>query len=641
MLLNTPLTRAIIEKRARDTLNSLERKIETGEIGLQEELLSSIASDWKNVFSVDLETTVEVPDFRSGELPMKSMLEDPLFSAEDDIRSLWDLMGQMRTRLKDMFNRFRSEVLSITDLIGQVQNKTSRFQLFSSDSESLFLWSSDSFTSLDKVDLESTTAFLDTSAGLALLQVTSLDSLIKYVSKFTIDKKNSYGVPGNNMEIASEQSSSSPDDSNIEPQVTLVGKTDLRSQVSYMFDSQPNTWLEWEMNYVPRYQKCKSVGTAWDKDASGQQIDVVGATNDSSGEPAGWRKFIQWPGSPEYDRAIDNKGHYIANFVSDLPAKLVFTLELDSPRKISTIQISPQIMNGTVYPIVRNISVSVDGESGYVRTVAKDVYLTTKLNESLKASRAGVPEGNYSGTGIWTIEDKAVKYINISLESNGSYTPSIGLGHHYYFRILNKKSQVKIAFISFVSHKEWTERLPNPDEGISTGSSQNSLATVGELAGLIFGGPVGGAIGQIAGSLLSWGSTTTVVRQGDAWDIFDGKRNAIGIKDIDVSIREYAEQSIIVSKPHYFSQNLRALSIISTEEIPVDWSSDVEWISYEVSTDGHTWQKITPQNRSKGSNDTVFVTGNTIQVRIAMKRPKDRSNESPILRHYSIKAVPI
>jgi hypothetical protein len=639
MLLNTDQTRAIIEDRAKKVLDELEKKLDRGEISSQADLLANIENDWRNVFSVKLGTSVEVPDFRYGELPIKSMLEDPVFSAENDINTLWDQLGKVRSGLRDLFNRVQSENISISNLIGTVQNKTSQFQLFSSDSESLFLWSSDSFTSYDKVDREATTAFVDISNGIAMLSATSLDSLLKYVTKLTIDHGNSYGIPGNNMEIASEGGPSSPDDKNPEPQVTLVGKTDLRSQVSYMFDSQPNTWMEWEMNFVPRYQKCKAIGTAWHKDAAGQNIDVIASTNDTSNQPAGWRKFVQWPGSAEYDRGPDGKGYYIANFTEDKPAKLVFTLEFDQPRKISTIQISPQILGGS-YPIVRQISVSREGDSGYTRTVVKDAYLTSKLNESLKANRAGVPEGNYTGTGIWTIPDKEIKYINFSLESGVSYVPDLGLGHHYYFRIIDKRSEIKIGFVSFVSHKQLTERLPNPDEGVSTGSKNNSLATVGELAGLILGGVVGGAIGQIAGSLLSWGSSTSVVRQGDAWDVFDGRRGVIGIKDIDISIREYAQESIIVSTPHYFVREISAVSIISTEEIPDGWDTNTEWISYEVSTDGHTWQKIVPQNRSKGDSDTVFVTGTRVLVRITLKRPADKPNESPILKHYAIKALP-
>lgn len=639
MLLNTNLDNAIIQSRAQKAITSIEQKIQNGEIGTEEVLLTNIQSAWKEIFSETLSSTIEVPDFRSGELPMKSSLEDPLFAAEQDINNIWDQLEHVRSDLVELFNREKSETASITTLLGAVQNKASRFQLYSSDSESSFLWSSDSFTSTDKIDQRYSTAFIDTEAGVVMLKATGLDSLLKYVTKFTIDKENSDGIPGNNLVVASEDGTGTPDSSSPEPQVTLQGATDLHSQVAYIFDNQPNTWMEWERNYIPRFQKAKSVGTAWKKDASGQQVDVVESTKDTSNQPAGWKKFIQWPGSQEYDRNSDGKGYYIADFENQKPAKLIFTIEFDQPRKISTIQVTPQILGG-IYPIVRKLSVSRSGQEGYSRVLAKDVYLTSKLNESLKTNRAGVPEGNYTGIGLWTVEDKLVSSISFSLEAGGYYTPDLGFGHHYYFRIINKRTETHVLFVSFVSNSTKVERLPNPDQGISTGVTGFNLSAVGQLAGAILGGTLGSTIGGVVGSLIGSSTSTSIVRQGDAYDIFDGSRSAIGLKDIDISVREYDTESVIVSQPHIFFKPIQAVSIIATESIPADWDNSTDWITYEVSSDGTNWIKIIPQNRVNSSNDTAYITGNSVLVRVTLKRPSDRVNESPTLLSYALKCLP-
>jgi len=182
--------------------------------------------------------------------------------------------------------------------------------------------------------------------------------------------------------------------------------------------------------------------------------------------------------------------------------------------------------------------------------------------------------------------------------------------------------------------------LPNPDQGISTGVTGFNLSAVGQLAGAILGGTLGSTIGGVVGSLIGSSTSTSIVRQGDAYDIFDGSRSAIGLKDIDISVREYDTESVIVSQPHIFFKPIQAVSIIATESIPADWDNSTDWITYEVSSDGTNWIKIIPQNRVNSSNDTAYITGNSVLVRVTLKRPSDRVNESPTLLSYALKCLP-
>ncbi len=583
-----------------------------------------------------LGTSVIVPDYQDGQLPLKSLLEEPLISTQDDINILWKYYTGILGSLSNDFNRHQSDIEAINKLIGDVQNKSAEYQLSSSDESSLFLWASDSFTSTSNIDLSNTTAYIDTSAGIATLGVTKLTSLTANIESFTIDLNNSTGIPGNNLVVSSNTNTSTPDSSNQEPQVVLESTN--YALVGNMFDERPDTWLEWEHNYIPRIQKCKSIQTAWEKDPAGQSIDIVQATKDNSDQPAGWRKFIQWPGSKDINKGPDGKGFFIADFEKDLNAKITFTITFNEPQKMSAVQITPKILGG-IYPIVRDITIY--NEIGVSKTIAKNVFLTEKLNEGLNPEVIGIPRNAYTGIGLWAIEDTLVKRITFSLEANGSYNPPLGFGHHYYFRITNKRTDTHVLFFSFVDNDQDTERLPNPDDHIQTGlTSQGNLSALGNLVGFAVAGPAAALIGSAAGSLFSQEKSTDILRQGDAYDIFDGKRSAIGIKDIDISVREYNTQGIITSKAYYFPQGVKSVSVISTEKIPESWDLNTEWISYEVSSEKTDWVKITPQNRVNSLDTVASMNGaNNIYLRITMRRPLSDINTTPHLLNVALKAV--
>lgn len=634
MYINTSIDKTILKERAKLAVADLEEKIQTGQINSEQDLLLAISSAWASLYTGNEESTIVIPPYRTGELPMKDDLESPLYSAEDDINNLWFQYNAIREILLDNFNSEKSEFDLISTLIGNAQNKTTKFQLFSTDNSNLFLWASDSFTSLSNIDQTKTTAYIDTNIGIATLRPTKLDSLIQYITSFSIDTKNSIGVPGNNLEIQQENGPTSPDAQSQEPQATLVGSTDLRSSASYIFDNNPSTWFEWEYNYIPEIQKCQSIQTAWHKSPSGKKIDVRDVTKDNTGTIVGWRKFIQWPGSTNIDRGDIGTGYPMAYFDKIQNAKLIMNLQFDQPRTISTIQITPQALGGIV-PIVKDITI-FSGKNSL--SIAKNVYLTQKLNEALSPSTLGIPEGNYSGVGVWSIKNGPIDKISITLEANGSYQPKNGFGHHYYFRILNKRTETTyLGLFHDVSNNTWTERLPNPPQAISTGLSGGSLSQIGEVIGLAAAGPIGALIGGIVGGLFSQSSETDIVRQGDAYDIFDGQRSAIGIKDIDISIKEYDLQNVIVSEAHYFPQTIKAVTVISTETIPDNWDHNTEWISYEVSSDKQAWVSIVPQNRSKGINDIVYMNTNNVFVRITLRRPTSAINETCELDNYALK----
>jgi len=174
----------------------------------------------------------------------------------------------------------------------------------------------------------------------------------------------------------------------------------------------------------------------------------------------GWKKFVQWPGSSVWDMGLAGSGIPIADFDSQRPARLVLTITLEHPTVVSTLQITPQII-GTA-PKLLSLLVSRDKERW--ETIVENLGLTSKLNESLKVSRAGVPEMDYSGIAVIPLPERDIQYIRISLEVDSAGLTDYGLGHRFYYKVTEKHRSGGW----FTKGKTWTEveRLPNPQAGI-------------------------------------------------------------------------------------------------------------------------------------------------------------------------------
>jgi len=672
MLLNTKLTNNSKTVKAQQALNDLISKTANGSIGSQAALITEVQNLWTAAVSGNTGVTTEVPYMRTGELPMQDMITVPLSQIQNDISFLWDQLESMRGVLSDFYNSYQTQVAGVTSLLNQVQDKSVMYQLFVSDTNSSFMWASDCFSSLDHVDTNLTTAFVDTTNGLLSLQVTSETSLVSSISGVSVNLADSWGIPGNNMEIASETPPSSPDASTPETTVTLVDPNGVRANVGNMFDGNSNTWFEWEVNYIPRIQPCEMIGTEYHADPSAPNVDVLKVTQDNANKEAGWSKYIQWPGNSTYDMGPNNDGYPIAQFtdsngniiygstktfdtsmtdisvaptasLSAVPRKnatLSMTIKLSKPSVVSIITISPQIIGG-VYPILTNLSVGNSQVSSYMETIATDVYLDSKLNESLNSQTVGVPQSNYSGVGVFTLNNETIDTINITLQANGSYSPTIGLAHPYYFEIVHKSSHLGFFGISIgLGSSTTTVRLPNPQLAINTGDHSQNLSSIGELAGFIGGGTVGGLIGDVAGSMLGISSSTSVVRSGNAMDVFSGERSVIGVSNIGISSRTYANQSVMVSTPWIFPKPIQAVAIIVTENIPSGWDPTRKWITYEVSSDGSNWTPIAPQNLSSSSDSMVPISGQRVLVRITLSSPDGSSSITPTVTSYAIKALP-
>lgn len=621
------------QSKSAEAINSILTNIYSNKYKTESDLTKDIQIKYNEVFNGITNYNINIPEIKSGDLPIVETILDSFYSVSSNLVDIWNKLKDLGEQSKDQFNNINSNLIELNTLINSVQNKLTEFQLYSSDSSDNFLWASDSFLNKSNIDLTKTTAFIDNKLGMAMLKASSLVSLNSSIKSVTIDKLNSVGVPGNNFVINKISGAKSIDDKNPEPQVVLESGINNLSSISNMFDSQPNSWFEWEVNNIPVTQKCKTQGASYVQDISGTSINILDSTSNF-----GWKKFIQWPGENTLDRGKDGTGYYLINTSTDKNAKIVLNIELNTPTKISCLEIIPQVIGG-VYCIVKDITVFNSDKSNSKKIVepSNPVYLTEKLNESIKHSTNNIPENNYSGTGLWTIDETEISSLQITLEANGNYIPPLGFGHEYYFQLINKTETTSFALIKFVGHSEYIQRQPNPEQAIQASSSGGNLSGIGTLVGTAVAGVGAGLIGQTVGALLNQSTDVNIMRQGSAFDIFNGNRSVVAIKDIELSLRTYVEQNVIYSTPYYFPKELKAVSIISTESIPESWQGD--FIKYELSVDGFNWTEINPENKST-VNTAFFAKGSrSILVKITLSRPKDINKDTPMLMNYTLKGI--
>jgi hypothetical protein len=284
--------------------------------------------------------------------------------------------------------------------------------------------------------------------------------------------------------------------------------------------------------------------------------------------------------------------------------------------------------------------------------------LNSATNGALNTSRVGIPQGNYTGTGLWFVPTSTpISFIRFALSAPQSYTPEYGFGHHYYVQF-NQVTEKNSGFFGIgASSKTWIQqtREPNPMEGLITSvpnpsvDAKGVLTTIGAIAGsfipgigTIVGGLIGSLVGDIVDGLFHVTKTTKLLSNEDHYDELTGLRSAIGVTDIDISQRQYAQTSTLESTQLTFSKPLQAVSLITTEQIPDDWPTDQDWIQYFVSTDQQTWQKIVPMQRTTGTNDVVKLNGEmSLYVRILLNRPANLPGETAAVLSYALQGLPV
>lgn len=596
-------------------------------------------------------------DILPGALMFKEDISQPLSQSVADISVLRRSLSSLRSYSLSAFNIMLSEVAGLDQLAGQARSSLSSFRVQTSNVTNEFVWVSDSFNSREKVDGISSVN-VDTRGGFISLQILAEEPMAKYLSSVAIDKdlaRSTKAIPGNNSEIRDFEAASVQNrlaDVSPEPAPTLYGQVSATDDVTNVFDGDPGTCFELESCWAPTPQRVGLVRTAFVSNGGGDRRFLYTET-----QKYGWKVNVQWPGETSLD-TNNGAGYWLINLygfdvyqiVADIFGKqksearvaagsspdysgisLGMTVELDQPRAVSLISLTPYIRESK-YPRLDSLEVSQDGKTW--KRVEQGLVLSPEVGENDFQQFGGIPIKNDAGTKFWNVSEPYVKYVRLRMSQPESY--KCYLGHKYYVQPMSVTKTTNILVFSSTKHRDEFQRLPDPSYmvvGTSKVAGTSSLGGIWMLAG---GSALGGAL---VGSLYNVSTTKEPVGSVEEhYDIFLGLRYSVGIRDFTILQHEYAQTSQLTSRDLRFASPVQAVSLIATENIPPSWG-DGDWVRYEINTGGD-WREVCPLNRqNRGSAPTALVTQPTtsVRVRITMTRPSDRLNETPLVLSYAVK----
>lgn len=141
-----------------------------------------------------------------------------------------------------------------------------------------------------------------------------------------------------------------------------------------------------------------------------------------------------------------------------------------------------------------------------------------------------------------------------------------------------------------------------------------------------------------------------------------GKRWAIGLRDIEISQTSYAEKAVIVTKSMSVNGIIDRVALESVDlSVPDNYPTDHHWVRFYVSPDdGRSWyqiarmdhpergitQQITFNNPLHESLRELAVVNystekpvSSLRLKVEMERPADLESTTPILRSYTLKVL--
>jgi hypothetical protein len=616
-MLNGRIPLTMVIGRARNALARLEARLRQGKINSRHTFLAELTEQIGDFVVGALTPSMEVPYMQRDDLLIRELVEEPLEQAATDVSLAGEQIAAIRELTLQVFNLCQSEREGLKLRLGEVTALTDSFRLWASDSDTNFIWAGDTFNDLSKVDPNSD-VWVDPSAGVVTLTATSASSLSPYIVRATLDRSLSEGgLPGNNLEIAAPGVEAfTSKTGRKEPRPTLFGEVGLPSnRLANLWDGAPNSWFEWERYYTPVPQRVVRAGLAYVFDPSGKKDNRPAKFHN-------WNCYLKWPGDDRVDTGKDRKGFPLTTFLYEnarkkqgkktnlpeedsdgliheiAPLQLSINIELDEPRKVSWIQLTP-LFKGKSYPTVDHILVSNDGQAW--RDLLREKGPTTlipQMNRGIDFTSYGLSASNFEGVGVWVGPSVPIRYLRILLRQTSAYECPLGIAHLFY--------------------RKGGERVKGP------------VQVVGSFESLP---------GQEAELQLD-DTTTTTRRLRESYDILQGYRQVIALRDLVLQERLYRQDGHLLSRPFRLARSIRAVSLLVTEEIPEDWPEG-RWIDYEVSSDGSTWHAIIPQQGQLEDSVVHFdQPTSTLYFRARLNRPEDRENESPQLLAYGLKGLP-
>lgn len=568
---------------------------------------------------------------------------------QDDINILADQTTFLQAGTIFMFNYVNTEILKAQNENAQASNKLKTLQLYSSSTDPDVIVFGDQFLNDESLDLTKMPidkrAIIQFPGFLTLDKTTSNSNKLLKNAVVTI-LNSSNGFLGNNQE-ADQKSVNSGFEVPIQldgvtptpGDITFVAQTDRHALVKHTVDQDPTSWIEYEYCLVSEADRAKAKGynfTYRKPDPEDDSKEVV----------------VDWATGPGYTVATKDEGTLDGfKYVPGPDAgvlKLDLQIDMLELTKINSITLMPFPMqdNKNSPILVSKVETSEDS-STWVGIQPTDMWIANDKN----LNTARIADNSIVGNGVWVFPERVARYIRFQIRQKNPIPVKLG---HIYWETKPSKVTVSAA----------TETRDGV--GITSGP------IVTDVPGQRREGPVPSISNPVQYNDPKYSVVGNLIKK---VELLDGKRWAIGIRDISVDQVGYKTTGIIISKPFKINGVVDRVSLEADVEIPESFPSDSGelWVKFFVSPDdGINWFPISRvQDDYLGipeiiafndplpaeyhevgvGYESVATAVNSVRVKIELSRPANSTttsantaadesltaSSSPVVKSYKLK----
>ena len=552
-----------------------------------------------------------------GEPPLSAKMNRFWNNLENDVNIAQEQIELIRASVIFLHNVIATEVQLAKNENARTLNKLKTLQLYSSAHDSNIIQFGDFFTNEDFIDNSLTPAdqrvSLISSGNLMLGKQNQLKNLSTSATIKVLEGSN--GFLGNNQEILdpSLAGTNLVDNTPIYLFKQQVKKTD---QLNSITDGQPNSWFEYENYLVSSGDRvtAKDFNFTYQnsKNSPGITIDpsyFPGVTQDTS------QDLIDWAKGP-----------------SDNVLRLKLEFDLKKISSINYIEYTPFGLDNNInHPVkVSSVRTSANG-TDWITVSPENVFITTDAN--LDSARAS--ENVSIGSAVWNFDRRSVRYIRIDLEQNRPVDSKIG--HLFY----ESKQKVTRTYVEILD-------LSAP------GGVRSEI-----VSSVVGGDRVQGPIPPVTDTDRYFNNRGTVNGLVQKTEYFNGKRWAIGVRDILIQEFKFNQTGLFISKPFRVNGIIDRVALEADVFVPSTFTGEDTWIRFFVSPDnGKQWFPISriqddfigipeilafndplPAEFREVGVQYHSVSGvvNSLRLKVELTRPADEDSSSPILKSYKLK----
>ncbi len=520
---------------------------------------------------------------------------------QTDINLLQDQVDLLNASTAFLHNYIKTEIMKASKDNSRIQNKIKTLELYSNANDDSLVYFGDTFITEDFVDWtlvsDSERASLQAN-GYITLPVSDQASVLPG-AKITV-REGSNGFLGNNQEVQDPEVA-------IKDPVTggkihrFISETYKPQAVSSVIDNQPTTWLEFEKYLVSEGDRAKA-----------KNFDFEYAINNAVSTA-----YLKPKSSSINEQQATNKINW-ADGITDGVLKLFLEIDLKSNKQVNFISLLPHGLSDNKNNPIRIVKVytSANGTDWDVLG-PENTWIANGIDKKVSAINA---ENVRVGSAAWATKGSVVRYIRFDIEQPKPIDCYIG--HAYYI----ENSPAAMASTDDIQYRR---QGPIPP-------AENPQFYLKEKNAVVNG---------------------LIQRR----EHFNGKRWAIGIRDIGVYKNIYGTKGVLVSKKFDIPGIVDRVAIEADVYIPEDYDQEVNWVKFYVSPDnGTNWFQIsriqddfmdipeviafndpTPadlRDPGVGYYD-VKSTANAIRVKVEITRPANATNSSPVLKSYKLKVI--